>query len=203
MPVVCECGADASSGFWGTGEFAGTCYCELCWASYRISPTSPMHLEKLGEGARGSVFSDGKFAYKLQFAGPEPLSGDVSVSTLNQLSRLDSSYLITIHSREMHWAGDRRKYWVTKMELVPWTLANCLDCDFSEIELARIAREMIAACSDLSAAKLCHRDITPENVGMTAEGQVKLLDFGELRGGSRSCPFATQIGASDRVRKMV
>jgi len=45
-------------------------------------------------------------------------------------------------------------------------------------EACRLLRDLVSALSFLHARRFLHRDVSPRNVGMTADNQLKLMDFG-------------------------
>ncbi|CAI4211142.1 unnamed protein product [Parascedosporium putredinis] len=47
----------------------------------------------------------------------------------------------------------------------------------SEVNAARLFRQLMSAVSYCHALKICHRDLKPENILVSSEGQIKIADF--------------------------
>ena len=63
---------------------------------------------------------------------------------------------------------------------------------YSEKDAAALLQQLAGAVALLHAQKLCHADIKPENLLLTRDGQLKLVDFG----------LSTQVkkGAAQRMK---
>jgi tetratricopeptide (TPR) repeat protein/tRNA A-37 threonylcarbamoyl transferase component Bud32 len=108
---------------------------------------------------------------------------------LGQLSHPNIAHLLDAGA-----APDGRPYLV--MELVRGLPVNEY-CSTSRLPVAAIVQLMRTVCEAVHEAHrslIVHRDLKPSNVLVTAEGQVKLLDFGIAKLLIEDDPQATQIG---------
>jgi serine/threonine protein kinase len=64
----------------------------------------------------------------------------------------------------------------------------------AEAEVVVMARQVLAGLSHLHGVGMLHRDIKPSNIGFTADGAIKVLDFGLSRLISDAPDTRTQIG---------
>jgi fused len=55
------------------------------------------------------------------------------------------------------------------------------DGSLPEIEIQRIAKQMVNALDYLHSQRIIHRDIKPQNILIAGNGRVKLCDFGFAR----------------------
>lgn len=100
-------------------------------------------------------------------------------SEARAVARLDHPGVVNVH--DFGIAGDGRFYYV--MELLSGaTLAERLKEGPLHWRLAvRVAMDAANALGAAHLAGLLHRDITPANLFVTADGRVKLIDFGVAR----------------------
>lgn len=57
-------------------------------------------------------------------------------------------------------------------------LEKCLGGDLTEVELESIVNQILEGLIDIHKARLFHGDLSPNNILITEEAQVKLIDFG-------------------------
>lgn len=150
------------------------------WGPLRI-------LERIGKGAFGEVYRawdsrlDREVALKLLPADDHP-GGDLSTSIIEEgrlLARLHHPNVVTIYGAER--IQGRVGLW---MEYITGqTLHQMVTAGrrFTPTEVVRIGREICSAAAAVHAAGLLHRDIKAQNVMMSGEGRVVLMDFGAGR----------------------
>jgi serine/threonine protein kinase len=97
------------------------------------------------------------------------------VTEARALSRLSHPHVAAIYDL---LTESGRDYIV--MEYVPGsTLREILaECALPFSEVVRLGRQMVQALAAAHAAQVVHRDIKPANLKVTANGELKILDFG-------------------------
>jgi eukaryotic-like serine/threonine-protein kinase len=146
--------------------------------AYRLS-------ELIGEGGMGSVFlaerSDGAFAQRvaLKLVRSDLLkagSHDRFLREREVLARLSHPHIAQL--RDGGVADDGTPYFT--MEFVEGEAITNF-CDERRLgirERVRLVMQVCAAVSYAHANLIVHRDLKPSNIFVTADAQVKLLDFG-------------------------
>jgi serine/threonine-protein kinase len=130
-------------------------------------------------------------------------SDPVSLSRFTQeahaVAALNHPHIVTIYSTE---EADGVRFMT--MELIEGrTLARMIPED--GLSVAQFFDVSIAVADALSAAHhkhITHRDLTPANVMVTSEGQVKVLDFGLARGGEGEGPAQGNIADLVTVQRL-
>ncbi|MFN8180037.1 MAG: protein kinase [bacterium] len=154
-------------------------YATACLGSYRL-------LEKLGEGGMGVVWKalDSRLGREvaLKFLpedfATDPVRLERFESEARALAALNHPHIVTIHSIE---EADGRLFMA--MELVRGRPLDEM-IPAGGLPLREFFDLAIPICGALGAAHahgIVHRDLKPRNVVVTAEGAVKLLDFGLAR----------------------
>ena len=159
-------------------------------------------LEKVGEGGMGVVWSaldttlGREVALKLL---PDALAEDPErlarlESEARAIAALNHPGIVTLYSIEE--AGSRR---FLTMELVAGqSLAELIPAEGMPFhEVIRLALAITEAVSAAHRRGIVHRDLKPRNVMVTAEGQVKVLDFGL----AQSPPPLAEEDVSDRTTR--
>src|SRR5512139_3300050 len=140
-------------------------------------------LEKLGEGGMGVVWSalDASLgrpvALKLlpDSVAQDPARLERLESEARAIAALNHPGIVTLYSIE---EAEGRRF--LTMELVGGqSRAATIPADALAFpDLLRIALPLAEAVSAAHRRGIVHRDLKPRNVMVTAEGQVKVLDFG-------------------------
>ena len=159
-------------------------------------------LEKVGEGGMGVVWSaldttlGREVALKLL---PDAVAQDPArlarlESEARAIAALNHPGIVTLYSIEE--AGGRR---FLTMELVAGQgLAELIPAEGMPLrDVLRLALPIAEAVSAAHRRGIVHRDLKPRNVMVTAEGQVKVLDFGL----AQSPPGLGEGDVSDRTTK--
>jgi len=138
---------------------------------------------KLGEGGMGEVFraTDANLGREVAIKVlPEALTADAErVARFEReakvLASLNHPNIAQIYGLET--SGERK---ALVMELVEGpTLADRLaQGAIPRVEGLAVAREIALALEEAHAKGIVHRDLKPQNVKVTADGKVKVLDFG-------------------------
>jgi len=152
---------------------------------------------KLGEGGMGEVFraTDANLGREVAIKVlPDALTADAErVARFEReakvLASLNHPNIAQIYGLET--SGERK---ALVMELVEGpTLADRLaQGAIPRVEGLAIAREIALALEEAHAKGIVHRDLKPQNVKVTADGKVKVLDFGLAKAMD---PGATASGA--------
>jgi len=174
-------------------------------------------LEPLGRGGMGEVYraerADGTFAMqvavKLLKRG---LDSDAIARRFRRERRIlaQLSHPNIAHLLDAGVADDGRPYLV--MEYVRGESITAY-CESGRVLLPEILRLMCAICDAVDEAHrhlVVHRDLKPSNVLVTAEGQIKLLDFGiakllieddeDATGGTRDMvPLSPSYAAPEQI----
>jgi serine/threonine protein kinase/Tol biopolymer transport system component len=153
--------------------------------------SAPLHwghlelIEHIASGAFGDVYRawdpglDREVALKLLKSADADVSADEAVDEGRLLARLHHPNIVTVYGAARH--DGRVGLW---MEYVRGrTLADVVRED-GPMPVDRVASIGIALCDALGAvhaARLVHRDIKGQNVMLTAEQRVVLMDFGAGR----------------------
>jgi non-specific serine/threonine protein kinase/serine/threonine-protein kinase len=159
-------------------------------------------LERLGRGGMGEVFlaerADGAFerrvALKLLKRGLD--SEEIVARFLGErriLSRLDHPGIAQLVDGGL--AGDGRPFFALELVLGRPITDWCAEQRLPLEARLRLLQDVVAAVDFAHRNLVVHRDLKPSNVLVTAEGTVKLLDFGiaKLIGGEDEA--ATRTGA--------
>jgi serine/threonine-protein kinase len=143
-------------------------------------------IEKIGEGGMGVVWKATDTALDRQVAVkvlPESVAADAQrLARLEREAKLAASLnhpnIATVHG--LHQDGDVR---FVAMELVEGEdLAQRLARGpFPQDEAFEVARQIADGLEAAHANGVIHRDLKPANVKLTADGRVKVLDFGLAR----------------------
>lgn len=140
-------------------------------------------LRRLGVGGMGEVYlaEDLKLGRKtaIKFLRDDSLENDLARKRLMQEARaaaaLDHPNICTIH--EVHDEGERP--FIVMQYVEGENLATIIkNHPPKPAEVVDLAIQMTEALVDAHAHGIIHRDIKPQNVMVTARGQVKILDFG-------------------------
>lgn len=84
--------------------------------------------------------------------------------------------------------------WILMEYMTGGSLTNIATyCECQEPHIAYFAREVLKSLQYMHSENKIHRDIKTDNVLLTAEGEVKLADFG----------YAAQLGNSNEFRKSI
>ncbi|MBP1692475.1 MAG: serine/threonine protein kinase [Chloroflexi bacterium] len=137
---------------------------------------------ELGKGGMGLVYRahdlllDRRVAIKVLSSANIGSEGRTRLLNEAQAAaRLNHPNIVTIFD-----AGEVEKVPFIVMELINGQSLHDYRPENLE-EIVRIARQILAALGHAHTHKIIHRDLKPENILITAEGVVKLMDFGLAR----------------------
>lgn len=140
-------------------------------------------LRLLGRGGMGEVYlaEDTRLGRKvaLKFLSGKLLNDNWAkrqlVKEAQAVAMLDHRNICTVHGMEE--AGGRNFIVMQYIEGRP--LTDLILDRFQDTEtVLQIAEQIVNALSEAHAHGIIHRDIKPQNILVTADGQVKVLDFG-------------------------
>ena len=151
----------------------------------------------LGEGGMGAVWeathelTGGQVALKVvQGLDHEGLARFQREA--RTLAGLDHPHLVRVHAAQLEGA---RPYLVQEL-LEGGSLADAVRGGPLEVERAReLARQVAEGVAAAHRAGVLHRDLKPDNVLLTAEGQAKVADFGLAGVSQASRERLTRTGA--------
>lgn len=144
-------------------------------------------LEKMGSGGMGTVYR----------AWDSTLNRQVAIKVLDRSLATDQPQFFQDFIREaqnaaginhphivqIYFVGEDAGEYYLAMELLEGqTLDDRLDRGpMDETNVLKIARQVVEALAATNARRLIHGDIKPQNIFLTKNGDVKLLDFGLAR----------------------
>jgi len=156
-------------------------------------------IKKLGEGATGSVFKafDNTSGILVALKVPEPMPEDIDISAhysreIELLKSIHHEGVVTV----VDSGTDDGKPWVAYEFIKGHTLRELIASGkaFTVEESLRIVRDIARALSYIHDRGIVHRDINPNNVMVTTDGAVKIMDFGiALKPGE---PFLRQFAGT-------
>jgi len=163
-------------------------------------------VEALGEGGMGEVYVGFDETLKRKVAvkviRPETLRHPQAKARFLReariLSQLQHPNICQIHD---YIEGDDRDYLV--LELIQGRdLASALSTGLDKPAKLRIAERLVQVLEAAHEQGVVHRDLKPSNVMLTAEGEVKVLDFGLARvtvgaASGQNAPMTTDGRATD------
>jgi serine/threonine protein kinase/tetratricopeptide (TPR) repeat protein len=155
----------------------------------------------IGAGGMGEVFRafdprlERKVAVKVLRAGVASAEAQARfLAEARAASALNHPHVVTIHDVG---TADGAPYMVMEW-LEGETLRRKLASGpLPMAEVRRVAAAVAAALAAAHAAGILHRDLKPENIMLTADGRVKVLDFGIAR---RLTPADTDLEATSLTR---
>jgi serine/threonine protein kinase/TolB-like protein/Tfp pilus assembly protein PilF len=143
-------------------------------------------LRKLGAGGMGEVYlaQDTTLGRRvaIKFLSPYSIAGEQArkrlVREAKAAAALDHPHICAVHE-----VGEETGYSFIVMQYVEGeTLASRIQRRPIEVrEVLDIAVQIADALAEAHSHRIIHRDVKPQNVMLTASGQVKVLDFGLAR----------------------
>lgn len=168
-------------------------YCGKVLGNYRL-------LEKLGQGGMSAVYRAVSNESLAQEVAVKILDSDLAEEE-NAVKRFRREIQICqnlnhAHIMQLYDFGQQDEIWYLVMELLKGrTLSAVLDEGIMEpVQVAQYCEPLVKALSYLHSQEIVHRDLKPDNVFVTDQGRVKLMDFGIARGESYTVATATQSG---------
>lgn len=157
----------------------------MAWAGMRLNDSDKDYkvLEKIGEGAFGTVLRGLERASGTEVAIKRICVRDGKVGPamreLNALRQCEHENLVELFGNHTHGAN-----LVLVMPYIPVSLGELLDRredPLSESLAATLARNLLNGLQAIHEQGLIHRDLKPHNILLTAEGVLKIADFGQAR----------------------
>mmetsp|Transcript_1835 Transcript_1835/g.2640 ORF Transcript_1835/g.2640 Transcript_1835/m.2640 type:complete len:425 (-) Transcript_1835:6-1280(-) len=146
----------------------------------KLFAEAKLHEPAIGKGAFGSVYlatsgSGKQIAIKLI-----EQTSENEARTFNEafhLSKLKHSNIVQYLGSGVN---DRNEFWLAMEYMEGGTLREAIQEGnvFSEKHLAYVARGVLSALRYLHRRDIIHRDLKSENIMLTVNGRVKLIDFG-------------------------
>jgi serine/threonine protein kinase/Flp pilus assembly protein TadD len=143
-------------------------------------------LRKLGAGGMGEVYlaQDTTLSRKvaIKFLSQNSVGGEQArkrlVREAKAAAALDHPHICAVHE-----VGEEGGYSFIVMQYVEGeTLASRIQRQPIEVrEALDIAAQIADALAEAHSRRIIHRDVKPQNIMLTASGQVKVLDFGLAR----------------------
>ena len=149
-----------------------------------VSKEDPLSIyektRKLGQGASGSVYegvdkrTGTKVAIKQIDLGQQPRK-ELIVNEVVIMK--DTKHENIVKYYDSYLVGN--ELWVVMELMQGGTLTDIIEAgEFTEPQIAAIARETLLALEDLHSRNIIHRDIKSDNLLLDRHGHVKLTDFG-------------------------
>ncbi len=156
-------------------------------------------IKELGRGATGTVFKsfDNESGKLVALKMPEPYVEGIDVVThyrreIDMLSALNHDGIVKIVSKQL----ENGTPWIAYEFLKGHTLRELITSgkEFAPEEAIRITAEIARALDYIHNAGIVHRDINPNNIMITTEGAVKIMDFGIAHRAGE--PFPKQLAGT-------
>ena len=160
-------------------------------------------LRKLGAGGMGEVYlgQDAALSRKvaIKFLSQNSVAGEQARKRLVREAKAAAS-LDHPHICAVYEVGEEAGYSFIVMQYVEGeTLASRIQRQPLEFrEALDIAVQIADALAEAHAHRIIHRDVKPQNVMLTASGQVKVLDFGLARV-VREGPLIDSVGETESL----
>ncbi len=144
-------------------------------------------LRRLGAGGNGRVYRAVEAASGDEVAIKVLLAGEVQAEARERLRREAKAMATLGHEnivKYRNYLEDPNEGPVLVMEYLAGSSARRMVAQDRRLPLAEVVRvtdSVLAALEAVHSADIVHRDITPENVMLTPEGEVKVIDFGIAR----------------------
>ncbi len=154
-------------------------------------------LEMIGEGSFGRVYK-GRRRYTGQIVALKFISkrGKSKKATRNLRSEIEILRKLNHENIILMLdAFETRKEFVVVTEFAQGELFQILEDDtkLPEVEVRKIARQLVKALHYLHSHRIIHRDMKPQNILISSDGRVKLCDFGFARAMSAQTAMVTSI----------
>jgi eukaryotic-like serine/threonine-protein kinase len=155
-------------------------------------------IDLVGAGGMGEVYRarDGRLGREVAFKVLEPtIAADPEYRRrfeheARSASALNHPNIVTIYT-----VAEEDEVTFITMELVHGeTLRHLMAASLTVETVLDIAVQLAAALSAAHALGIVHRDLKPENVMVTAEGLVKVLDFGLAKRDGAPIDYGTTVG---------
>ncbi|MBZ5553439.1 MAG: protein kinase [Acidobacteriia bacterium] len=142
-------------------------------------------VEKIGAGGGGEVYRahdehlDREVAIKILPPGtlPDQVARKRFRKEALSLSKLDHPNIATIHDFDSEGTTD----FLVMEYIAGETLSEKLSGTLPEKEIAELGVQMAEALAAAHAVGVTHCDLKPDNIRLTTEGRLKILDFGLAR----------------------
>jgi len=140
----------------------------------------------IGQGTFGKVYealdeNNRRVAIKRVEKSDNFISREVDI--LNSIDHINCLKLVDVfYTYPEEDSGDDRKWQNMVLDYYPSTLSSFLKKSKPPTRLVKILfYQLCLALEHIHNKKICHRDLTPNNVLLSAKGELKMADFGSAK----------------------